>query len=169
MITERRRKLIRFLSCINQRMLPPNYFCLFLYPFVFSLGEFYSETVREVAIRGDKMLDIIRHRNERNILVVSHGVFLETLLNRCSLACVDEGLRARRFDNAEMRSIVIGGWGSIVYPPQLINPNKGALAQLMDNNSSNSSTDASVTNNSNGNTGINGITTTASTTTTTNK
>lgn len=40
------------------------------------------ETVREVAIRGDKFLDILRGRPERNIAVVSHGVFLETLLNR---------------------------------------------------------------------------------------
>lgn len=41
------------------------------------------ETVKEVALRGDKFLDVLRARPERNIAVVSHGVFLETLLNRC--------------------------------------------------------------------------------------
>jgi len=89
------------------------------------------------------MLDIIRQRIERNILIVSHGVFLETLLNRCSLACVDEGLRARRFENAEMRSIVVGGWGSIVYPPQLVQPAKGALAQICTENGNNNNSSSS--------------------------
>jgi uncharacterized membrane protein YgcG len=129
------------------------------------------ETVREVAVRGDKMLDILRSRSERNIVLVSHGVFLETLLNRCrsvtgererqrgrekeetpqiragvprphpppsppppfllrSLACVDDTLRSRRFDNAEMRSIVVGGWGPVSYPPPLVAPARGALAQI---------------------------------------
>ena len=49
-------------------------------------------------------------RPERNIVVVSHGVFLETLLNRAALYCADDPLRLKRFENAEMRSIVIGGW-----------------------------------------------------------
>jgi broad specificity phosphatase PhoE len=71
------------------------------------------ETVREVALRCDKMLDVLRARQERNIALVSHGVFLETLLNRCSLACVSEDVRSRRFDNAELRSIVIGGWSPV--------------------------------------------------------
>jgi broad specificity phosphatase PhoE len=66
--------------------------------------------VREVAIRCDKFLEILQRRPERNIVVVSHGVFLETLLNRGSLYCADDSLRLKRFENAEMRSIVIGGW-----------------------------------------------------------
>jgi broad specificity phosphatase PhoE len=68
------------------------------------------ETVKEVAVRCDKFLDILRRRPERNIVVVSHGVFLETLLNRCGLLCPEEHVRDRRFENAEMRSIVMGGW-----------------------------------------------------------
>lgn len=74
------------------------------------------ETVREVAVRGDKFLDMIRARPERNIAVVSHGVFLETFLSRASLACVDDTIRGRRFDNAEMRSVVIGGWTPVSAP-----------------------------------------------------
>jgi hypothetical protein len=102
-------------------------------PIFFPFRSFFQcrETVREVAVRGDKMLDILRARAERNIVVVSHGVFLETLLNRCSLACVDEGLRSRRFDNAEMRSVVMGGWGPVAYAPQLPVPGRGALAQIV--------------------------------------
>lgn len=68
------------------------------------------ETVREVAIRCDKFLMVLRARPERNLVVVSHGVFLETLLNRCGLFCTDDSLRLKRFENAEMRSIVLGGW-----------------------------------------------------------
>lgn len=54
----------------------------------------------------------LQSRPERNIVVVSHGVFLETLLNRATLYCADDPLRLKRFENAEMRSIVIGGWTS---------------------------------------------------------
>jgi broad specificity phosphatase PhoE len=68
------------------------------------------ETVREVSIRCDKFLAMLRARPERNIVVVSHGVFLETLLNRCGLFCTDDSVRMKRFENAEMRSIVLGGW-----------------------------------------------------------
>ena len=68
------------------------------------------ETVREVSVRADKFLAILRSRPERNIVVVSHGVFLETLMNRCALLCVDDSVKLRRFENAEMRSIVLGGW-----------------------------------------------------------
>lgn len=68
------------------------------------------ETVREVSIRCDKFLTQLRARPERNIVVVSHGVFLETLLNRCGLAVTDDDVKAKRFENAEMRSIVLGGW-----------------------------------------------------------
>lgn len=68
------------------------------------------ETVREVSIRCDKFLTMLRARPERNIVVVSHGVFLETLLNRCGLYCTDDSVRLKRFENAEMRSIVLGGW-----------------------------------------------------------
>lgn len=68
------------------------------------------ETVREVSIRCDKFLHYLRTRPERNIVVVSHGVFLETLLNRCGLLCTDDGLKGKRFENAEMRSVVLGGW-----------------------------------------------------------
>lgn len=69
------------------------------------------ETVREVAIRCDKFLALLRARPERNVLVVSHGVFLETLLNRCGLCVYGEEVgKGRRFENAEMRSIVLGGW-----------------------------------------------------------
>jgi broad specificity phosphatase PhoE len=69
------------------------------------------ETVREVSIRADRFLAILRSRPERNIVVVSHGVFLETFMNRCALLCVDDSLKVKRFENAEMRSIVLGGWG----------------------------------------------------------
>ena len=68
------------------------------------------ETVREVAQRCDQFLAVLRARPERNLVVVSHGVFLETLLNRCGLRCDDDAVRAGRFENAEMRSIVIGAW-----------------------------------------------------------
>jgi broad specificity phosphatase PhoE len=68
------------------------------------------ETVKEVAARCDRFLEVLRGRPERNIVVVSHGVFLETLLNRCALVCPEEHVRDRRFENAEMRSIVLGGW-----------------------------------------------------------
>lgn len=68
------------------------------------------ETVREVSVRCDKMLAILRGRPERNLVVVSHGVFLETLLNRCALACTDDAVKLRRFENCELRSIVLGGW-----------------------------------------------------------
>lgn len=69
------------------------------------------ETVREVQIRCDKFLEVLRHRTERNIVVVSHGVFLETLLSRCQLHVPpNTELANRRFENCEMRSIVIGGW-----------------------------------------------------------
>jgi broad specificity phosphatase PhoE len=70
------------------------------------------ETVREVSNRCDKFLAVLRARPERNLVVVSHGVFLETLLNRCGLTCTDESIKNRRFENAEMRSVVIGGWMS---------------------------------------------------------
>jgi broad specificity phosphatase PhoE len=88
------------------------------------------ETVREVALRGDKFLDVIRGRPERNILVVSHGVFLETLLNRCALACIEDFLKARRFENCEMRSIIIGGWGRDTYTPDLPESNANALTEI---------------------------------------
>lgn len=68
------------------------------------------ETVREVSIRAEKFLQILRERPERNIMVVSHGVFLETFLNRCGLFCTDDTIKMKRFENAEMRSIVLGGW-----------------------------------------------------------
>lgn len=56
------------------------------------------------------LLPLLQARPERNIVVVSHGVFLETLLNRSSLYCADDPLRLKRFENAEMRSVVVGGW-----------------------------------------------------------
>ena len=89
------------------------------------------ETVREVAIRSDKCIDIIRSRPERNIVVVSHGVLLETLLNRCSLACIDENVKARRFDNAEMRSIIMGGWiHPNPYAPDFPDKDNNALTEI---------------------------------------
>jgi broad specificity phosphatase PhoE len=63
------------------------------------------------------MIDTLRSRVERNIVLVSHGVFLETLLTRCSLAVLEDSLKARRFENAEMRSIVIGAWQHPPPPP----------------------------------------------------
>ena len=70
------------------------------------------ETVREVSIRCDKFLQMLHSRPERHIMVVSHGVFLETFLNRCGMFCADDSVRMKRFENAEMRSIVIGGWSA---------------------------------------------------------
>jgi broad specificity phosphatase PhoE len=69
------------------------------------------ETVRDVSVRCDAFLEVLRARKERNIVVVSHGVFLETLLNRSALVCTDDAAKVRRFENCEMRSIVLGGWG----------------------------------------------------------
>ena len=68
------------------------------------------ETVREVSLRCDQFLHVLRARPERNLVVVSHGVFLETLLNRCGLRCEDASIKAGRFENCEMKSIVIGAW-----------------------------------------------------------
>lgn len=68
------------------------------------------ETVRDVANRADKFLAFLSSRPEKNILVVSHGVFLETLLNRSGLLCPEADMKLKRFENAEMRSFVIGGW-----------------------------------------------------------
>ena len=68
------------------------------------------ETVREVSQRCDQFLAVLRARPERNLVVVSHGVFLETLLNRCGLRCEDPVIKAGRFENCEMKSIVVGAW-----------------------------------------------------------
>lgn len=68
------------------------------------------ETVREVSARCDHFLAALRERVEKNIVVVSHGVFLETLLTKCGLLVVDDNIKAGRFDNAECRSIILGGW-----------------------------------------------------------
>lgn len=70
------------------------------------------ETVREVSIRAEKFIEVLKKRPERNIAVVSHGVFLETLLNKCGLYTADDGTKGRRFDNCELRSYVVGGWSS---------------------------------------------------------
>ncbi|KAA0152923.1 hypothetical protein FNF27_00100 [Cafeteria roenbergensis] len=68
------------------------------------------ETIREVAERGHAFLRFIRSRPERNIAVVSHGVFLETLVGGLVLGVVDPRVSAERFRNCEMRAIVVGGW-----------------------------------------------------------
>lgn len=71
------------------------------------------ETVREVAIRADRFLAVLRQRPERNIVVVSHGVFLETLMNRSALYCVDDALKLKRYENAELRSVCVCGCGCV--------------------------------------------------------
>ena len=68
------------------------------------------ETVQEVINRADAFLEILQNRPERNIMVVSHGVFLEVLLSKCKLFVANEELKNSRFQNAEMRSIILGGW-----------------------------------------------------------
>lgn len=68
------------------------------------------ETIREVAERGQGFLRFLRSRPERNIAVVSHGVFLETLVGGLVLGVVDPRVSAERFRNCEMRAIVVGGW-----------------------------------------------------------
>ena len=73
------------------------------------------ETIREVASRAHKFLDFVRSRPERNIAIVSHGVFLETLIGGYVLGVVDPRLNSERFKNCEMRAIVIGGWAN---PPE---------------------------------------------------
>ena len=53
---------------------------------------------------------MLRARPERNIVVVSHGVFLETLMNRSALFCVDDALKLKRYENAELRSVRVAAW-----------------------------------------------------------
>lgn len=72
------------------------------------------ETIRDVATRCDLLLAKLATRPERHIALISHGVFLECLLARSGLCCVSEDARIRRFENAEVRSIIVGGW---VAPP----------------------------------------------------
>lgn len=77
------------------------------------------ETVREVALRADLFIDVLRARPERHIAVVSHGVFLESLMTRCSLCVPEDALRRGHFANAEMRSIVVGAWRPLPPAPAL--------------------------------------------------
>jgi broad specificity phosphatase PhoE len=68
------------------------------------------ETVREVAARGHKFVEFLRERPETHIAVVSHGVFLETLVGGLVLGVVDPRINAERFKNCEIRAVTIGGW-----------------------------------------------------------
>ncbi len=68
------------------------------------------ERIVDVALRADEVLKAIYSRPERHIALVSHGVLLEVFLTRSGLACVSEDVRTRRFDNGEIRSIIIGGF-----------------------------------------------------------
>ena len=68
------------------------------------------ERIVDVALRADEVLKVIYARPERHIALISHGVLLEILLNRSGLACVSEEFRQRRFENGEIRSVVIGGF-----------------------------------------------------------
>lgn len=67
------------------------------------------ETIEEVAKRARAFLKLLRDRPEKTICVVSHGVFLETLLSPLSGLAVDGSLTQHRFGNCELRSIVLGG------------------------------------------------------------
>lgn len=98
------------------------------------------ETIREVAERAQAFVRFLRSRPERNIAVVSHGVFLETLVGGLVLGVVDPRVSAERFRNCEMRAIVVGGWtvmpGSPNMPGRpalptaaLIRPHQRALAE----------------------------------------
>ena len=70
------------------------------------------ETVRGVAERCEVFLDVLRETPHTHILVVSHGVFLEELVSRCSLVVADIDMQ-RRFENCEFRTLVIGGWRDV--------------------------------------------------------
>jgi hypothetical protein len=72
------------------------------------------ETVREVALRADLVLSRLLDTRARTILCISHGVLLEMLLNRCSLA-VCSAAREARFANCELRSLVIAAYSP--FPP----------------------------------------------------
>ena len=74
------------------------------------------ETVRDVAQRADAFLEILAALPERRIMVISHGVLLEILLNRSSLAVPDPAARSRRFDNAELRTIIVSAWSDAPTP-----------------------------------------------------
>ena len=68
------------------------------------------ELVSEVIARARAFVRFLYTRPERNIAVVSHGVFLETLVSADVLGLVDPAVRGRRFANCEVRSLVVGGW-----------------------------------------------------------
>lgn len=68
------------------------------------------ELVSEVIARARAFVRFLYTRSERNIAVVSHGVFLETLVSADVLGLVDPAVRGRRFANCEVRSLVVGGW-----------------------------------------------------------
>ena len=99
------------------------------------------ERIVDVAVRCDKLLAELQLRPERHIALISHGVLLEVLLSRSGLvrlrslpsflpttqgefftpphppilppqACVSEEVRMRRFENAEVRSVVIGAFAT---------------------------------------------------------
>jgi hypothetical protein len=49
---------------------------------------------------------------------------------RRALACIEDFLKARRFENCEMRSFIIGGWGRDIYTPDLPESNANALTEI---------------------------------------
>ena len=68
------------------------------------------ETLREVAERGTQFVKFLRALPQKNIAVVSHGVFLETLLYHV-LSSGDERVAAKRFMNCECRTL------TVAFPP----------------------------------------------------
>jgi len=76
------------------------------------------ETVREVAKRADVVLEVIAAlpAHEKRVCIISHGVLLEMLQNRSAM-CFPAEVRSRRFENAELRSIIMGSWTPPPQPP----------------------------------------------------
>ena len=73
------------------------------------------EPLADVAARGAAFLSMLRGRSEAHIVVVSHGVFLETLLTLTGLGVTARHKQAPhgsagRWMNCEMRSFMIGDW-----------------------------------------------------------
>jgi len=73
------------------------------------------ESLRQVAARGHRFIEFLAALPQRNIAVVSHGVYLETLFSHV-LQCGDPRATAKRFMNCECRTL------SLALPPSDVTP-----------------------------------------------
>ncbi|TXG52619.1 hypothetical protein EZV62_021788 [Acer yangbiense] len=62
------------------------------------------ETMKEVTDRGKKFIEWLWTRQEKEIAVVSHGIFLQEILHTL---VNDPSMNTTRFQNCEIRSVVI--------------------------------------------------------------